>query len=140
MTCRLCGRSCREDRCDEHKGNLMPCSRCGEPCYGTICDRCRQGVLQVIRPRTGSLLPPKKSQIQGSPYSQGRPVLTNTSYEVSDGGNNGIYEQMLALKTAIDVVADEITGLNPEPPIDLIRKLRAMAADLELEVLKRRGT
>ena len=117
----------------------MACSRCGKPCYGTICDACRQGMLQVIRPRSGSLLPPKRSQIQG-PAPSNWDARTNTSYEVSDGGNNGIYEQMLALKSAIELVADEITGLNPEPPISLIRQLRIMATDLELEVLKRRGT
>ena len=107
----------------------MACSRCGASCFGPICARCKGEPVALVPGVGGSLLP------------KDHHVVTHHggSRLVNDGGNDSIYEQMLALQTALEAIAPRIAELNPKPPLDLVKQCRVLAMDLEMEVRKRRG-
>lgn len=87
----------------------------------------------------GSILPMKRGSVDGMPYAHGRPVLTNTAYVVNDGGNDEIYEEMLALKSALEAIGDRIKLLQPHPPLGLMTECKILAIKLDEEVERRRG-
>lgn len=107
----------------------MACSRCGADCFGVVCAACK-GEVSIARVNV-SLPPSRRSMHRMDRYGGSRVV--------DDGGNGGIYDEMFALKTALEAIADRIGALNPDPPLDLVKQCKVLALDLEMEIRKRRG-
>lgn len=55
--------------------------------------------------------------------------------------NDTIYSRMRDLGTVLDAMADEIRCLQPmaDRTLDLVRQMKNLKTELEMEVLKRRG-